>query len=464
MKAWINADNGSDDMKLAVADVLISRGWDVHIGETGSNVHYRDYYNVTEGFDVYITVYNGFCAGTVREAYSPEIQKELRKKGVRLVIVWDSREWLEGMRPYRYGNFRGYRARRAWDDNFSREDPSIPDVWGFLREHHAAYCVGPDAELIADQLEAGGYFSWEAGAASRAFMRDYDYYWMKYTLERGVREKAKTLLAGHSLARFGVNDAQIPSLINLAFLSQDYYYSSLIIQSALERIPSLETVILGVSCISPFMDLSRSKNPNERARIIRGYGKYFGDYHHIDPVEAGAQADADKGPGSEPWDERLMSELYEARKSDYFYGERSRQSLSDFDWSGSMTDEARFEAARLRTDFHNRLLKHWETYEENVGILTGIAERCREKNVEFRMVAFPANRYYRRFLDPRLKEAYDDHRRCLSEDAVVYLDLYDDDRFDSVLDYVDTDHLNDRGAAKMTELLRRWLEAKDGHA
>ena len=157
MKAWINADNGSNDMKMALAKVLTSRGWEVHVGETGSNVHYQDYFAVTADFDVYITLYNGFCAGTVREAYGPEIQAELQRKGVRLVIAWDSREWLQKMRPYRYGNFRGYSARRAWDDNFSREDPSIPDVWGFLREHHAAYCVGPDAERMADQL-AGAVF------------------------------------------------------------------------------------------------------------------------------------------------------------------------------------------------------------------------------------------------------------------------------------------------------------------
>lgn len=451
MKAWINADNGSDDMKRALSKVLASRGWEVHIGETGSNVHYRDYFNVTKDFDVYITVYNGFCAGTVREAYGPEIQAELQRKGVRLVIAWDSREWLQKMRPYRYGNFRGYHARRAWDDNFSSNDPSIPDVWEFLREHQAAYCVGPDAELMADQIEAGGYFAWEPENASRAFSRDIDYYWLKYSMERGEREGAKILLTGHSLARFGINETGIPGLINLAFLSQDYYYSSLIIHSALERIPSLETVILGVSHISPFMDLSRSRNPNELARITRGYGRYFGDVHHMDSSMAAAELDR------VIWDDRVMSELYETRKADYFYGERSRRSLSDFDWP-AMSEEARFEAARQRTDFHNRLLKHGETYEENSVLLSGIEQMCRDRHVAFRMVVFPSNRYYRHFLDPRLGEAFEEQRRrCLSKDAAV-LNLVEDDRFDSIRDFVDPDHLNDLGADKMTRILRQWLE------
>ena len=44
--------------------------------------------------------------------------------------------------------------------------------------------------------------------------------------------------------------------------------------------------------------------------------------------------------------------------------------------------------------------------------------------------------------------------------SAARLDLYADERFDSNLDFVDTDHLNDRGAAKMTELFRQWLEVK----
>jgi len=160
MKVWINADNGSDDMKQELAGSLMNLDYDVHIGKTGSNVHYEDYFNVSSDYEFYITIYNGFCAGTVREAYSDKIQKVLKEKGVSLVIVWDSRCWLEGMKKYRYGDFKGYRARRAWDDNFSKEDPSIDDVDVYLRNNAAFYCVGPTAKLILEQFNAGGYFKW----------------------------------------------------------------------------------------------------------------------------------------------------------------------------------------------------------------------------------------------------------------------------------------------------------------
>ena len=50
-------------------------------------------------------------------------------------------------------------------------------------------------------------------------------------MDRGVDEQARYLVAGHSLARFGINDRDIPGLINLAFLSQDYYYSYTVVKS-----------------------------------------------------------------------------------------------------------------------------------------------------------------------------------------------------------------------------------------
>ena len=159
-KIWINADNGSGSMKNSVANVLKNKGWDVHVGRTGSNVHYEDYFNVTSDYQVYATLYNGFCAGTIREAYSSSIQNTLKKKGVVLVVMWDTSGWTNphGMGPYRNGDFSGYNAGRAWDDNFSSSDPSIKNVSSWLKSKGAIYCASPTADGIVDQFLKGGYF------------------------------------------------------------------------------------------------------------------------------------------------------------------------------------------------------------------------------------------------------------------------------------------------------------------
>ena len=161
MKVWINADGGSDKLKMSLAKALEEKGISVFVGKPDVSAHYADYFNVTSDYKYYITIYNGFCAGTIREAYSREIQDMLKEKGVTLMVVFDTELWLEGMRPYRFGDFSGYHAKRAWDDNFSEKEPDIEDVRTFLMANNAIYCAGPDAQTIMEQFETGGYFEWE---------------------------------------------------------------------------------------------------------------------------------------------------------------------------------------------------------------------------------------------------------------------------------------------------------------
>ena len=149
-------------MKNAVANLLKKLGWAVHVGGTGPSYHYTDYFNELNSNDVYIVMCNGFCAGSVREAYSDYIQGVLKKRGVQLVMMWDTRDWTnpQGMAPYRYGNFTGYTAHQAWDDDFSKDDPTINDVGSWLKSKNSFYCAYPSAEGLVEQFVAGGYFAY----------------------------------------------------------------------------------------------------------------------------------------------------------------------------------------------------------------------------------------------------------------------------------------------------------------
>ena len=159
-KVYIDADGGSDAMKNKLASALKALGWEVIVGDTYSNAHYEDYYNVPRDY-VLITIYNGFCAGTIRELASSSIQNLLKSKNAVCVPVFDTADWTnpQGMAPYRYGNFSGYSASRAWDDNFSITDPSISDVDKFLYDNNIKYCAYPTVDGILYQFLQGGYFA-----------------------------------------------------------------------------------------------------------------------------------------------------------------------------------------------------------------------------------------------------------------------------------------------------------------
>lgn len=155
---YIDADGGSDEKKWELARAFAAAGWNVKVGKTHSNAHYEDYFNVPSNY-VLITVYNGFCAGTIRELASSYIQNVLRSKNCVCVPVWDSIDWTnpDGMGPYRYGDFSGYSAKRAWDDNFSITDPSISNVAQYLAANNIKYCTYPTTEGIMYQFANGGF-------------------------------------------------------------------------------------------------------------------------------------------------------------------------------------------------------------------------------------------------------------------------------------------------------------------
>ena len=159
-KVWIDADGGSDQIKWKIANALKALGWDVYVGDTYANAHYEDYLNAHPGY-VLINIYNGFCAGTMRELVTDSIQNLLKTKHVVCIPVWDTSGWTnpEGMAPYRYGDFSGYSAKRAWDDDFSDLDPSIEDVDQFFRFYNVDYCASPTCELIINQFVKGGYYA-----------------------------------------------------------------------------------------------------------------------------------------------------------------------------------------------------------------------------------------------------------------------------------------------------------------
>ena len=309
---------------------------------------------------------------------------------------------------------------------------------------------------------ADAFLGETSDAAYKTFFDNYDYYWLKHTFDKGVTENARYLLVGHSLARFGIDDRYIPGLINLAFLSQDYYYAYKIIEKAIESIPALEHVVIGTTYYSPYMDLSRTLNVAELERIVRVYGRYFHDIHNMD---AQTYTDLKEGiffkkntEGRSTIQEDDVQHMYEARCGDYFFGEYNRRVVSGSDWSNLLSENDRYRAAKCRTDFHNRMPAYKDSYKENCAVLQKLADLCHNAGVKLSMVVFPANCYYRHYLNPRLREDYMKQIENISDECRPMLwDLYDSAEFDSVNDYVDMDHLNDRGALKMTAMMNDYL-------
>lgn len=158
-KIWIGADGGSGGFAREIVSLLQKNGWHVHYSGEGAAVHNNDYNNVTSDYQILAIVDNGFCCTTVKEAYEGYCAPTLKRKNVTVMFMFDTRNWTNpaGMKPYRYGDFKGYTAHTAWDD--SSGYCTSMNVDSFFRKHKAVYCASPTAKGMVDMFLKGGYYA-----------------------------------------------------------------------------------------------------------------------------------------------------------------------------------------------------------------------------------------------------------------------------------------------------------------
>lgn len=156
-KIWIGADGGSGDFCQEIISELKKQGWTCHYSGCGANVHYTDYSAVSGDYDVLAIVDNGFCCTTIKEAYVNFCKQgtpNLKRNGVRVMFMFDTRDWLDRNKPYRYGDFNYHVFKTAYDDPTGY--CSSMNSTAFFKEWNATYCCHPTAKGIVDQFLSGG--------------------------------------------------------------------------------------------------------------------------------------------------------------------------------------------------------------------------------------------------------------------------------------------------------------------
>lgn len=81
---------------------------------------------------------------------------------------------------------------------------------------------------------------------------------------------------------------------------------------------------------------------------------------------------------------------------------------------------------------------------------------CKNRNINLLLVITPQTPYYRNYLSQEFKSTFYDVLNGVDE-IVHLLDLSDDSSFKDD-DFVDTDHLDDRGARKLTSIILNVLQ------
>lgn len=287
-----------------------------------------------------------------------------------------------------------------------------------------------------------------------------DYYYLKNAMAAAKRPSVNTLITGSSYGLFGIDEEMLPNAVNLSLASQDLFYSIKEIYEICENNPHIENVVLCCSYYYLFSDLSKSQNKNELLRISKVYNPLFKDVHNallLPPKEVrlldGCIFDTNK-----IIDDYSMGKY----RQHYFNKNRPRENFALRCWEDQsknwiqLTEEEKEFAAKERTASHNKNQKRKITLCENTRLFQELMAFCSNRDINMVLVVTPASKYYIENMWSEFKDIFYD---TINEmDGVIHLlDLYGDSRYADE-DFIDTDHLSESGARKMTSDIRSILQ------
>lgn len=280
-----------------------------------------------------------------------------------------------------------------------------------------------------------------------------DYYYYKNAIKKAKEHTTDTLITGSSYGLLGINETMLESAVNLSLTSQDLYYSTQTIYDVCAVNSHVKNIILCCSYYYLYSDLSKSQNPDSQARLAKIYNPIFHDAHNAVVVPPNTNTLV----GSCIFDVEQIMEIYsegEYRKC-YFNSSRPRRNFALRLWEHKakdwiqLTDAERAFAAKERTRLHNKNQRYQKTYAENVELIEELSRFCEKKHINLIVVIAPASRVYRDGMWQGFREVFYETMSSI-EGTIHLIDLYEDPRYISE-DFIDTDHLSDSGAIKMTE-------------
>lgn len=155
---YIDADGGFTKSFLNnIAKKLRMAGWKVTVYGIGPGQHSKNYKKVKGG--VYMPIYNGLCAGTIKEMAVGYYGGVIKSKGSVLAPAWFTSDWTsDRMKQFRTDITKITYLKRAWDDNFSPKSfKGISNPAKFMTKNNIKYLVADTTYKLVEQFIYGGW-------------------------------------------------------------------------------------------------------------------------------------------------------------------------------------------------------------------------------------------------------------------------------------------------------------------
>lgn len=300
---------------------------------------------------------------------------------------------------------------------------------------------------------------------------DYDRIYLLGKLNRVAQcPETRIFIAGSSYAMVGVIEERMPRpAVNAAINAQDPYYSLLCVRKAVEVRPELDTIVMPLAYYFFFSDLS--DHPSDYSLSVLSFVEVpvFQDRHGY----GGALKTAPLGEEPDP----VMDAIYPIRalrqqildglstqlaQYPYFndsYNPRPVGGMLRYRFM-EKSDEQNFKGGAIRAQAHNQNY-HMGHGRKNLRLLEEFLSEMEQQGRKVILFVPPVTDFYRHSVSREMQESYYQMvNPVVQRHACVFLDLFDSPEFDRT-DFQDYDHLNAKGAEKLSRLLAEHCKEGD---
>ncbi len=285
---------------------------------------------------------------------------------------------------------------------------------------------------------------------------NYDYCWMMSRFELAEKcRKDTTLIVGSSHALNGIDCHCFADAINCSMHTQDINYDGKCIRKILSNsdtiYPSKCFVIFGYYI--PFQDISMGSSVYTSGMMKKVYDPVFlekDDFTWECILEATHSDEISEEDKRKIFD--MANQIIISRKN-YYNDLRGRVPLFRFNgkWK-DLSEKEKDEYGQKRAADHNKHIKYTDSFHKNSVLLKETVDYLYERNIRTIIIIPPYTDTYNRHIEGMMKDQLKTMIDTVS-DRSEYIDFNDMDAGFTDDDFVDTDHLNGRGAYKMSMYL-----------
>lgn len=304
------------------------------------------------------------------------------------------------------------------------------------------------------------YSEFILGNVKKYMDQNYDYIYLKAVFERGIAAKKNnaTLITGSSHSMCGIDINMMRNTMNCSMHSQDLYYDFKCAREILDKNSApFKRCFIVMGYYVAGQDLSKGVRAGN-AIIEKVYYPLFRDVRNC--LEFNKYDPRDGFELKEGYAEKIENMVLERmhREKNYFNFYKKRvpylpHRLKGFrycEWN-LHTEEEKEILGSARADEHHRFINYKETFHENKEIFSDYVHYLTINDIEPIVVVMPFVKQYTRLLKNEQKEMFFELLNSAKED-VQLVDFNDATCFEDC-DFMDTDHVNENGARKVSMIL-----------